>query len=87
MLCKTEFLFNILMVSEIPFIRINGRTEFLLLDHRVRIATFCASDKLLFQMSKYKYKDLVYKNGKMTGKELANILDLKWISKYKEIII
>lgn len=84
---KVEFLFNILMLNEIPFIRIKGKREFILLEQKVRIATFEANAILETQMFKLKYKDYVFKDGIVEPSFLADILGIEWIKKYKGITI
>lgn len=84
---KTEFLFNILMINEIPFIRIKDNKEFILLDQKVRIATKKANPIIAEQMFKLKYKDYIFKDGMVEPSFLANILEIDWIKRYKGIII
>lgn len=84
---KKEFLFNILMVSEIPFIRIGSSREFILLDHKIRISSFEANAMLKFKMMELKYQNFVFENGVIDSTFLAKILDLDWIKKYDYIIL
>lgn len=84
---KTEFLFNILMINEIPFIRIKDNKEFILLDQKVRIATKKANPIIAEQMFKLKYKDYIFKDGMVEPSFLADILKIDWIKRYKGIII
>lgn len=87
MIDRNEFLFNILMVNEIPFVRLYGDREFLLLDHKVRISVFAPSAEVKFHLLQYKYKDIVYESGEISGEELSKILGIDWIKRYSKIII
>lgn len=85
---KNEFLFNILMVNQIPFIRIGELREFILLDQKVRIATFeTNNDVLKFKMLELKYKDYVFKDGFVEPSFIAELLNIPWIKRYKTIIL
>ena len=84
---KNEFLFNILMVNQIPFIRIGNLKEFILLDQKVRIATFEANDILKFRMLELKYKDYIFKDGFVEPSFLADLLNIPWIKRYNSIIL
>ena len=84
---KNEFLFNILMVNQIPFIRIGDLKEFILLDQKVRIATFEANDILKFRMLELKYKDYIFKDGFVEPSFLADLLNIPWIKRYNSIIL
>ena len=84
---KNEFLFNILMVNQIPFIRIGNLKEFILLDQKVRIATFEANDILKFRMLELKYKDYIFKDGFVGPSFLADLLNIPWIKRYNSIIL
>ena len=85
---KSEFLFNILIANGIPFIRIGEFREFILLDQKVRIATFEANNDILkFRMLELKYKDYVFKDGFVEPSFLADLLNIQWIKRYNSIII
>ena len=85
---RNEFLFNILMVNQIPFIRIGDLREFILLDQKVRIATFETNDDVLkFKMLELKYKDYIFKDGFVEPSFLADLLNIQWIKRYNSIII
>lgn len=84
---KSEFLFNILIVNQIPFIRIGNLREFILLDQKVRIATFEANDILKFRMLELKYKDYIFKDGFVEPSFLADLLNIPWIKRYNSIIL
>lgn len=85
---KNEFLFNILMVNKIPFIRIGELREFILLDQKVRIATFETNNNVLkFKMLELKYKDYVFKDGFIEPSFLADLLNIPWIKRYNSIIL
>lgn len=85
---KNEFLFNILMANQIPFIRIGELKEFILLDQKVRIANFETNNNILkFKMLELKYKDYVFKDGFVEPSFLADLLNVPWITRYKSIIL
>lgn len=84
---KNEFLFNILIANNIPFIRIGEFREFILLDQKVRIATFEANNILKFRMLELRYKDYIFKDGFIEPSFLADLLNIQWIKRYNYIII
>lgn len=84
---KVEFLFNILMMNEIPFVRYKGKKEFILLDQKVRIATFNATPELKFRLDKLGYSDYIFKEGIIEPSFLSDLLNIDWIAKYKSITI
>lgn len=84
---KTEFLFNILMANNIPFIRFGKSHEFILLEEKIRIATFESDFELFYTLYKNKYKDLVFVDGVIPPSLLAKILNINYINMYSKIFI
>lgn len=71
---RKEFLFNILMDYEIPFLTNKSKTIFILLDEKIIISSKEISEDIEYLFTKQNYKIIIKSNGKIESLLLSTIL-------------